>query len=231
MRLISLLYISLFLLTGCFHELYPGPDKRFLSMSSGAITGAGAGAVAGFHLSSATGPGALVGAGFGAVAGSLHGFVHDLHEETLLTLQSETRRERQVARAHELLAEHYKRRMELHPTRDIFPADLFFEADEAKLRPEACPLVEELARLNKNRFPWSRLVIANYIRTSDPRSTYAEHLAIERVKELSNHFVKAGIEPRRITTRAVIVPDVILVDPADRSDRYAQAIELIPIDR
>lgn len=230
MRIMSFFIFTL-LLAGCYHNAYHGPDKQFSSMMKGTATGATTGAIAGFHLSSATGPGAMVGAGFGAVMGGIHGFVHDIQEEAQLALKYKTQRERQIAYAHTILTEHFRRRVELHPTRDIFPADWFFESDQVKLRDEACALVDELAWLNKNRYPWSRLVIAIYIKAQDADSTYARHLAFERSKELGNYFARAGIEPRRITTRAVIVDAPILIDPSDRADRYAQAIELIPIDR
>ena len=168
MRIIyTTIFFLLIFLSGCYHELISGPDKRFLSMSSGALSGAGAGAITGFHLSSATGPGAFIGAGFGAVAGSLHGFVQDIHEDMLLKLKAETKREMMIAQAHEILADHYKRRMELHPTRDIFSADLFFEADHVDLRKDACTLLSEIARLNKDRYAWSRLVVAVYIKAKN----------------------------------------------------------------
>lgn len=230
MRRLFILLLGL-AVSGCFHTPSPGPDKQFSKLLSGAITGAGTGAVAGFHLTSATGPGAFVGAGFGAVAGGMHGFVFDLQEEAQMALERQTRRERQVAYAHRLLAEHFRRRIELHPTRDIFPADYFFEADSATLRNSAKVLVDELAWLNKNRYPWSRLVIATYVKSKDADSQYAQHLALERSKELGDYFIRSGIEPRRITTRAVIVDEPLLLDPVDNRDRYAQAIELIPLDR
>lgn len=228
---IALLLVGVLTLSGCFQDAHHGPDKQSNSMMKGVVVGAGTGAVTGFQLSSGTGPGAAVGAGFGAVMGGIHGFVQDIQEEAILALRSKTQRERHIAYAHSILTDHFRRRMELHPTRDIFAADLFFESDQVRLRDEACALVEELAWLNKNRYPWSRLVIAIYVKSTDPDSEYARHLAFERSKELGDYFIRAGIEPRRITTRAVIVEEPVLIDPADRSDRYAQAIELIPIDR
>lgn len=227
----SLTIILVLFLVGCYPKPSPGPDKQGGSMWTGAALGAGTGAIAGFHLTSLSGPGALVGAGFGAVAGGIHGFVHDLQDEALLVVSRDLAKQKEIAKAHEILAEHFRRRVELHPTRDIFPADLFFDSDQVSIKKDARVLVEELAWLNKTRYPWSRLVIASYVKSRDAKSDYASFLARRRARELGNYLVRAGIEARRITTRSIIVPDVVLLDPADRADRYAQAIELIPIDR
>ena len=131
----------------------PGPDKQFVGAVGGAATGAGAGAVTGFQLGAGTGPGAAVGAGVGAVVGGIQGIVQDMQEQDMLRLAAESRREREKAYVHEILAEHYKRRIELHPTRDIYPADIFFRGDESTLTPAGTAIVLEIARLNKRRLP------------------------------------------------------------------------------
>lgn len=218
-------------LASCSRAPRPGPDKQGAGMLAGAAVGAGAGAVTGFQLSAATGPGAAVGAGVGAVAGGLKGLVQDQVEEDMLKTSAELREQREIAAAQEILQDHYRRRMELHPTRDIYPAELFFDADQVHLKCSAHPLVREIAKLNRARYPWSRLVIATYTKSSDENSMYARHLAERRARELGDQFISAGIEPRRIETRSVIVSAPVLIDPADRPDRYNEAIELIPVDR
>lgn len=224
---------------------YAGPDKQFAGSLQGAAVGAGGGAVTGFQLGAGTGPGALVGAGLGAVAGGIQGFAHDRMEENMLALANETREERKRAIVHEILTDQYKRRMELHPTREIYPADLFFSGDDVKLKPGGAAIVRELAQLNKTRLAWSRLVIASYVRSrpstvvnvdtgveaSAPESAYAKHLSEGRARELVDYFVRSGIEPRRLQTRSVVMSEPILVDPDDAPGRYNQAIEIIPLDR
>ena len=96
---------SLLIAFGCFAlgcaEPYPGPDKQFAGMMSGAATGAGAGAVIGTQLGMSAGPpGALAGAGFGAAAGAVHGFIKDQLEEDMLYLAAQSKSERSVAVAH-----------------------------------------------------------------------------------------------------------------------------------
>ncbi|MCO6432267.1 MAG: hypothetical protein J5J00_15545 [Deltaproteobacteria bacterium] len=218
------------LLTACAGPT-PGPDKQFEGELGGALVGAGAGAVTGFQVAAASGPGAAVGAGVGAVAGGIQGFFKDQVEISLMSLARETDAERQRALAHEILNEHYKRRLELHPTRDIYPADIFFYSDQVKLRSCAWPLIQELAAMNKQRYPWSRFQIAVYTKAASSESEYARHLSTERAKILGNFLIRAGIEPRRIETKAMVVDSPVLIDPADYPSRYSQAIEFTPIDR
>jgi outer membrane protein OmpA-like peptidoglycan-associated protein len=208
-----------------------GPDKQFAGTFGGAASGAGAGAITGFQVGAGTGPGALVGAGLGAVAGTIQGAVNDKNEADLMRLSAEMRAERQKAYVHEVLSDHYKRRLEIHPTRDIYPADLFFDGDSIILKPEGSALVKELARLNKKRVPWSRLIIAAYAKASDSESEFARRLCEKRSREIGDHLVAGGIEPRRIQTRVVLLDQPLVVDPSDDPSRYNQAIEIIPIDR
>lgn len=235
----------------------PGPDKAGEQLLLGAASGAGSGAVTGAQLSAGSGVGALVGAGFGATAGFIRGITQDQFEERLLRMSESLRRERALSYAQQVLVEHYQRRQELHPTRDIFPAEIFFRGDESQLRMTAYPILEELVRLNKDRLAWSRLAVASYVRSNeeeeeDPagedsdqgkeevdteandtflRPSYAQHLAEKRAEAIGDAFVRLGLEPRRIVARPVIVREPILIDPHDRIDRYNQAIELIPLDR
>lgn len=209
----------------------PGPDKQFAGGLEGAAVGAGAGAVTGFQLGSGTGPGAAVGAGFGAIAGGIQGAMKDSAEMQMLELAAQTREQRQVAWAHEILNDQFKRRLELHPAREIYPADLFFYGDEPKLRAGAEPLIKELARMNKRRLPWSRLVIASYARTSDLEAPHARQLAERRARELVNQLVHSGLDPRRLEARGVAVTAPILIDPDDDPLRYNQAVEIIALDK
>ena len=216
---------------GCTGGAYPGPDKQGAGMVSGAVTGAGVGAVTAAQVSAVTGPGALIGAGFGAVAGGVKGAMLDRVEEQQLRLKAESRREREVARAHRILNEHYERRLELHPMRDIYPADLFFSEDKSHLKRDAYALVSEIGKLNKERFPWSRLAIITYIKTREKDSDYALELANNRSKVLGDHFTRLGFNPRRLITKGVLVDAPVLVDPEDKAERYSQAIEIKPLDR
>ncbi len=219
------------LVGACSSRPVAGPDKVFAGEAVGALEGAGAGAVTGAQVSAGAGPGAAVGAGLGAVLGALHGLATDQNEEAKLRTEARLKEERSRALAQEVLAEQYKRRMELHPTREIFPADLFFKGDSATMCPSGVNLVRELARMNELRIPYSRLVVAVYVKSSAPDSSYAQHLTERRSREFVNQLVRAGVQPRRLETRAVVMNAPVLIDPLDDPTRYNQAIEIIPIDR
>ena len=210
---------------------FPGPDKQMAGTLQGASVGAGAGAVTGFQVGAPTGAGALVGAGFGAIAGGIHGAVQDSLEEENLKLQSQLHYERERSRAQRTLLEQFERRMELHPSREIYPADIFFSGDDFTVSDEARPLAIELARLNENRQPWSRLVIACYVNSSDEDNSYAKRLAERRAESLGNWFVKTGINPRRIEARAVLIDGPIVLDYQDDPLRFNQAVEIILLDK
>ncbi len=209
----------------------PGPDKQFAGGLQGAVTGAGAGAVTGFQVGSGTGPGAVVGAGLGFVAGGIQGAVDDRSEDDLLKLAAATRMERERAMVHEVLEDQYRRRVELHPTREIYPADLFFVGDEGKLRPGAQALIKELAGLNKRRLAWSRLAVIAYAKSADQENEFAQHLVQLRSREIVDELVRQGLEPRRLEARGILIKAELLRDPNDNPGRYNQAIEIVPLDR
>lgn len=209
----------------------PGPDKQFESSLIGAASGAGSGMVTGFQLGGPLGPGAAIGMGLGAVAGGIEGFARDQIEDDLLDLQAKTRRERERAIAQDIISENYRRRLELHPTKEIYPADVFFTGDEAKLSMQGRMVLKELARLNSFRLPWSRMVVASYVRSNDKENTFAHYLAERRALAIGNYLVHQGFEPRRIVARAVLMDGALLIDPHDAPERYNQAIEIIPLDR
>ena len=128
-----LIFLS-FCLCACSPK--PGPDKQFVGTLQGGVTGAVGGAVTGFQVGSGTGPGAFVGAGVGAVTGGFRGLMQDRLEDELLQLQIDAASARGDAYAQRILQEQWRRRKELHPGRDIFPADIFFKADSVNLSPE-----------------------------------------------------------------------------------------------
>lgn len=209
----------------------PGPDKQGSGMLTGAALGAGSGAVTGAQLSAGAGPGAFVGAGFGAVYGALQGIGVDLLEEDQLRRKDEEQCLRERAWVQEVLTEHYARRLALHPSRDIFPADLFFDSDSSKLKKQSRLLVREIARYARKRLPSSRLLVVAYVTSPDESSTYAESLSSGRAEEIALQFVQAGIEPRRMVARGVTLTEPLLIDPDDSPGRYRQAVEIVTMDR
>lgn len=208
----------------------PGPDKQAVGTYGGAAVGAVSGAVIEKQIYGSITEGAWIGAAFGAIYGLFSGLGVDLLEEDQIRRFQELQRAKEVAWVQQVLAEHYARRLELHPNRDIFPADWFFDSDHSDLKPEAVILAREIAHLAQKRAPWSRLVIAVYVSAPNPDSNYAQYLSKRRAEEIALQFVRAGVEPRRVLTEALTLKDPVLVDPDDHPDRYRQAIEIIAID-
>lgn len=224
---------SILILTAVLSACSPrlGSDKRGGGMVQGALTGAGSGALYGIQIGVPTVQGAVAGAGIGAVTGAVKGAAGDALEQEQIKTEKMLLYERERTIAQGVISQHYERRLELHPTRDIFPADLFFEGDSVHLSDRGYAVVKELAKLNKYRLPWSRLVVAAYSKAEDPKSEYARYLSENRSRQLVNAFVGAGVEPRRLEARAVIIDDTMVLDPKDDPLRYNQAVEIIPLDR
>lgn len=216
--------VLIFIFTSCSPK--PGPDKQFIGSLQGGTTGAISGAVTGFQVGAGTGPGAAIGAGVGAIAGGFRGMMQDRLEEELLLLQSDIRGARATAYAQRILEEQSRRRVELHPGRDIFPSDLFFRSDEVELSPEGKAVLGEIYRLNKNRVPWSRFGIVSYVQSNDPKASYPNYLNRRRSRAIGDYLVRLGLEPRRISAQGIIL-DISLIEG---NRRYAQAIEFIPRD-
>lgn len=231
LRVLSSLLVAQFIVA-CSSRPVPGPDKQFSGTAVGAMEGAGAGAVMGFQMGLATGPGAAIGAGFGAAAGAIHGVIKDGTEEFEMETGRRIRAEARRSVAQEILSDHFRRRMAVHPARDIYPADLFFNGDSAKVSARGVSVLEEVARLNQYRLPYSRLVIAAYAKSvGGEESSYIQHLTDRRSRAIVNQLIKAGIEPRRLETRSVIIDQPVLIDPSSDPTRFNQAIEIIPVDR
>ena len=93
-------------------------------------------------------------------------------------------------------------------------------------------MVQEIARLNEYRLPYSPLVVAAYAKSTGTSDTsYVQHLTDRRSREFVNQLIQAGVEPRRLETRSVIMEAPLVLDPKDDPTRYNQAIEIIPVDR
>lgn len=187
--------------------------------------------VVGAQVGAGTGPGAAIGAGFGAIAGAIQGIMKDSIEEGDMKTEAEIEATRQRLVAQDVLSQHYQMRMEMHPGRDIYPADVFFRGDSHKMCSQGIAVVKEIARMNEFRLPYSRLIVASYAKSTNPDSTYVSHLTERRAREFVNQLVRAGVEPRRLETRAVVIDAPVLIDPRDNPTRYNQAIEIIAVDK
>ena len=161
--------------------------------------------------------------------GFFQGLGLDIIENDELEKEEEIAKLREKAWAQGILSEHYERRIAMHPDRDIFPADLFFNEDKSTLKPEAYSLVSEIAGLQKNRKPWSRILVAVYNKSPES-SEYSEFLSRKRARSVAQEMIRSGLEARRIICKGVAIDAPVLIDPEDRQDRYSQAVEIIALD-
>jgi len=231
-RALLLLCGSLILLlcSGCVVPR-KGPDKEASGRLVGALTGAGAGAVTGFQLGAGTGPGAAVGAGVGALAGGVRGAIQDVQEDEELRLAHTIQQAERRSTAQHLIAEYYNKRIQWHPGRDLYPADVFFEEDRVVLSDDGKAVIDEFGMMNKERFPWSRFGVVVYVKSNQKDSSYAKYVAEHRALEIANRLIKAGLEPRRVEAHGKIVTEEVFRDPDEIGQRYAQAVEFIPLDK
>jgi len=220
----------LFFVSGCMIPR-KGPDKEANGRLVGALTGAGAGAVTGFQLGAGTGPGAAVGAGFGALAGGVRGAVQDAQEDEELRLAGVIKKAEQRSTAQHLIAEFYNKRIQWHPGRDLYPADVFFEEDKFKLSDSGKAVIDEFGIMNKERFPWSRFGVVVYVKSKLQDTGYAKYLAEHRALEIANRLIRSGLEPRRVEAHGKVVSEEVFRDPDEVGQRYAQAVEFMPLDK
>lgn len=229
----TFLLLSSFFLSSCSSSTkpVPGPDKQGLGLLAGGLLGAGSGMITGAQLAAPSGPGAVIGAAFGAVWGSLHGLGIDLLEEEELRLLQEVDRLHQEIWVQNVLISYYDKKKEIHPDRDIFPADEFFIGDSVNVSYEGRILARAIAqRYLTIGNPASRLMITSYQTSRTKGSTYHTYLGKRRVQSIAREFVLAGLEPRRFMLKSVQLGEPLVDDPYDYSLRYSQAVEFSVLD-
>ncbi len=198
-------------LPGCadYSKPIPGKDKQGAGLVSGAMMGAGSGIITGAQFGAATGPGAFIGMGFGALWGSLQRLGLDLLEDEDFRILMEVAKTDDEVLAQYTLLEHFEIKSELHPGRDIFPADVFFDNGDVKISRNGAAVARLITKILSQRSPSSRFEIVNYIVSSDKKSTYAKFLGKKRNNSLGFTLVQAGIEPRRLVFKTIVVPGLV----------------------
>ncbi len=227
----------LFLLTfvflhSCSSSTKPvsGPDKQGLGLITGGLLGAGSGMITGAQLSAPSGPGVVIGAAFGAVWGSLHGLGMDLLEEEELRLLYEVDRLQEDIWVQNVLISHYERKTEIHPERDIFPADEFFVGDNVNISAGGKLIARAIAKRYMLQSSSSRVLITSYQTSHGKDSFYSSYLGKRRAQAIAREFVIAGLEPRRFVLKSVHLRSPLVYDPYDSPNRYDQAVEFSLLD-
>lgn len=225
-------FLSCMFLISCadYSRPVPGRDKQGAGLLSGAIMGAGSGMITGGQFAASVGPGAFIGMGFGALWGSLYGLGLDVLEEEDLYILSQVAKTDDEVTAQYVLLEHFELKAELHPGRDIFPADVFFNNDETELSRSGNAVAQLFSGMLAKRNPASRIEIIAYQVSKDKTSSYAQYLGKKRTLAIGNALVRAGIEPRRLVFKSIILDNPIVHDRYDKAERYFQAVEFALLD-
>jgi outer membrane protein OmpA-like peptidoglycan-associated protein len=165
------------------------------------------------------------------LAGGVRGAVQDAQEEEELRLARVVKQAERRSMAQHVIAEFYNKRLQWHPGRDLYPADVFFEEDKIVLSDNGKAVVDEFGIMNKERFPWSRFGVVVYVKSNQKDSSYAKYIADHRALGIANRLIRAGLEPRRVEAHGVAVSQEVFRDPDEIGQRYAQAVEFIPLDK
>jgi hypothetical protein len=225
-------FVVLLILVSCadYSKPIPGRDKMGAGLLSGAAFGAGSGAITGAQFTASTGPGIWIGMGFGAVWGGLQGLGLDILEEEDLRIIYQVINTSDEVWAQYAILEHYDLKNDLHPGRDIFPADLFFAGSGTKLTEKGEAIAKVFVESLVCTRPSSRIEITVYNVSKDIKSSYSSFLGRKRADSLARILVDSGIEPRRLVTRSIILDNPLVIDPFDSPDRYYQALEFALLD-
>ena len=228
----KILPIILVLLSSCadYSRPIPGRDKQGAGLISGALLGAGSGALTGAKYSSTMGPGMWMGAGVGAMWGALQGLGLDLLEEEDLKILQEVALTQDEVWAQYALLEHYETKRDLYPGRDIFPADVLFEGSSVNLNSKGEAIVQGMVQALSEKYPSSRVEITVYQVSKDKNSAFASFLGRRRGNAIARALVKIGFEPRRMVMKSLLLDQPLVIDPYDSPDRYLQAVEFALLD-
>jgi outer membrane protein OmpA-like peptidoglycan-associated protein len=159
--------------------------------TKGAAYGTGAGAATGAAIGAILGggegawKGAAVGAAVGGLGGTAVGYYMD----------------KQAKEMEEVLARQDRLERDGESLRVSLASDVMFESGSARLQPGAADKLAELARV-LDRYPRTRVDVVGH---TDDRGTEAvnQPLSERRAAAVADAMVRAGVEPRRISTRGL----------------------------
>ena len=229
----SVTVLCLLLCSSCSNferKLVPGPDKAGAGLVEGAALGGASGVILSNALGSAAFPALAIGAGLGATFGMISGTGADIVEEESIAQRLEFAALKAETSAQSKLAEHYHTRIRLHPSRDIFPADQFFDSDTSKLSAEGKDLSILIGKVIGSERPWSRILVATYVTSKGEDNQFALQVTKKRAEAIGQAFLEAGVDPRRVVAKGFPLDKPILRDNSDKYGRYNQAVEFILLD-
>ncbi len=200
-------------------------------LASNTVSLAGGGALAGAKLGVGALPGAGVGLASAALISAIQSFVINRTDDSLLRLENSLKTAKYSSTGQQLLLSYWEIRNKYFPSRDIFPAEFFFEVDSTNLSSLGKGLLQEIYLLNKDRFPWSRFGIISYVTTTDDRNNFSKDLAVKQVRVIGSYLISLGLNPRRVSASASLTDRPLVQTNDPNIDKmFFNAIEFVPLD-
>jgi outer membrane protein OmpA-like peptidoglycan-associated protein len=177
-----------------------GMSKSAAGALTGAVLGAGSGAIIGSHRGKA-GKGALIGAGVGAVGGFLVGKQVENQDSALDAQQQVIDQQRQeIARNRELLNELKRRRLDARETKRgvvVNLPDVLFEYNKASLTHDAQGKVTSIAEILERRASGRRISVEGHTDSIGSES-YNLGLSQRRAETVARDLAYNGVRDDRL---------------------------------
>lgn len=180
-----------------------GMSKSTAGAITGAILGAGSGALIGSHRGKA-GKGALIGAGLGAVGGYMTGRQIEAQDQSLDAQDRLINQQKQeIARNREIIEELKRQKLDARETgRGVVVnlPDVLFEFNSNRLTTAARDKVSHIASVLKERAGERRVSIEGHTDSIGSES-YNQALSGKRAQAVAHELSYDGIREARLTTR------------------------------
>lgn len=180
-----------------------GVSKSTAGAITGAILGAGSGAIIGSHKGRA-GKGALLGAGLGAVGGYLTGRQIEAQDQELDAQdQSIKQQQQELARNREIIEELKRQKLDAKETKRgvvVNLPDVLFEFNSSRLTSDAQNKVSHIASTLRKRASERRVSIEGHT-DSIGSDSYNSTLSKQRAQAVARELSTDGVREQRLATR------------------------------
>jgi outer membrane protein OmpA-like peptidoglycan-associated protein len=180
-----------------------GMRKSTAGALTGAVLGAGSGAIVGSHKGRA-GRGALIGAGVGALGGYMVGKQIENQDSALDGEEQAILQQRQeIARNRELIEELKRRKLDARETKRgvvVNLPDVLFEYNKANLTRDAQGKVAYIAELLERRAPNRRVSVEGHADAVGGQA-YNLRLSQHRAERVAQELADSGVRDNRLQTK------------------------------
>lgn len=180
-----------------------GVSKSTAGAITGAILGAGSGAIIGSHKGRA-GKGALIGAGLGAVGGYLTGRQIEAQDQELDAQdQSIQQQQQEIARNRDIIEELKQQKLDAKETKRgvvVNLPDVLFEFNSSRLTIDAQDKVSHIASILRKKAAERRVSIEGHT-DSIGSNSYNSALSTQRAQAVAHELSADGVREKRLATR------------------------------